>query len=505
MRISMWMLANQLINFDPEIHIQNNAPVTLKNVRRSYGTNCVHVYQEGKNVVCAGEGDHIILKNMDADVAFEIVQSIFDYYDDWKTSVINVAAQHDYETLLNVSQQIFHNPMLIISPNHKVIAMSNYDIDEDQDDEWNYLRRYGYSSYTVAQMLYDNPVQRKQCQATTPQIMKFPKDAHKSNCLSTNVYYDNINCGRLTILEVKRKLNVGDIQLTSILTSLISPYMYHYVASNVIQSIDNPIANMLKGNRVKDAEIERWIKYKKWNRDDNYRIIILTRCHNSQGNTVLPLLNNLIEQNVAESETFTVDNCLVTIVNQDKVSFAETRKFIANLAEDNNYYMGISLSYSEISKTADYFSQARAAVEYGILFEEKKLVFDFYNYAMYYLMEQSDISLQISALHPDIRHIWQMKSDIHVRDKLETMACYLRNERSLVKTAEERFVHRNTLIYRLKKITSEMEYDIEDSYTRSYFIHSMEILGLYLKKYSNTQTGLEDTNLYYYPETKEET
>ena len=91
------------------------------------------------------------------------------------------------------------------------------------------------------------------------------------------------------------------------------------------------------------------------------------------------------------------------------------------------------------------------------------------------------------------------------RDKLETMACYLRNERSLVKTAEERFVHRNTLIYRLKKITSEMEYDIEDSYTRSYFIHSMEILGLYLKKYSNTQTGLEDTNLYYYPETKEET
>ena len=109
--------------------------------------------------------------------------------------------------------------------------------------------------------------------------------------------------------------------------------------------------------------------------------------------------------------------------------------------------------------------------------------------------------MQISALHPDIRRIWKAEGDIHAREKLDTLASYLKNERSLVKTSQDLFVHRNTLIYRLKKIVSEMEYDIEDSYTRIYFVHSMDILQLYLKKYGNVLTGLEGNNLYYYPET----
>ncbi|MBE6014849.1 MAG: hypothetical protein E7241_05740 [Lachnospiraceae bacterium] len=497
MRISMWMLANQLYNFEPELHIQNNAPISLKSARRAYATNCVHVFQQGKDVVCSGEGDKIILKDMDVDVAFEIVQSIFDYYDDWKTSVINVAAQSDYEMLLNVSQQIFHNPLLIISPNHKVIAMSNYSISEEQDDEWNYLQKYGFTSYDAAQMFYDNPVSRKQCQSSTPQIMKFPKDAHKSNCLSTSIFYDNFNCGRLTILEVKRKLNVGDIQLTSILTSLIAPYLYHFVANNVIPSIDNPISNLIKGSKVKDAEIERWIKYKRWNRNDTYRVVVL--CKDVDGsNTTLPLLNNLVEQNVLGSETYIINNGLVVLVNENQTDFKESLEFIKGIAESNNNNVGISLPFNEISKIGDYYSQAVAAIEYGTAFDGDQMLYDFYDYAVDYLIEQSDIGLQLSAIHPDIRRIWRNPKDTHAHDKLITLSSYIKNERSLVKTSQDLYVHRNTLIYRLKKVISEMEYDVEDSYTRTYFTYSIDVLNLYLRKYGTTTGGIEESSLYYY-------
>lgn len=503
MRISMWMLANQLYNFEPELHIQNNAPISLKSARRAYATNCVHVYQQGKDVVCAGEGDTIILKDMDVDVAFEIVQSIFDYYDDWKTSVINVAAQSDYEMLLNVSQQIFHNPLIIISPNHKVIAMSNYTIDEDQDDEWNYLQKYGFTSYDAAQMIYENPVQRKQCMSNTPQILKFPKDAHKSNCLSQSIFYDNVNCGRLTILEVKRKLNVGDIQLTQILTSLIAPYLYHFVANNVIQAIDNPIANLLKGQKVKDTEIDRWIKYMRWNRNDTYHCIVLTK--NAEGsNTVLPLLNNLIEQNVLGSETFIIGNSLVTLANESQMDYEAALEFIEGVAKSNHSYLGISLPFNEIAKVGDYFSQAQAAVEYGTSIDDSKGVYNFYDYAVDYLIEQSDIGLQLSAIHPDIRKIWQNPRDSHAHDKLNTLSSYIRNERSLVKTAQDLYVHRNTLIYRLKKVLSEMEYDVEDAYTRTYFTYSIDVLNLYLRKYGKNNNSENDKSLYYYADNSNE-
>lgn len=495
----MWMLANQLHNFEPELYIQNNAPISLKSARRAYATNCVHVYQQGADVVCDGEGDRIILRDMDVDVGFEIVQSIFDYYDDWRTSVVNVAAQNDYKMLLNVSQQIFHNPLLIISPSHKVIAMSNYDLSENDDDEWNYLQKYGFTSYDTAQMFYDNPVQRRQCLANTPQIMKFPKDAHKSNCLSTNIFYDNMNCGRLTILEVKRKLNVGDIQLTSILTSLIAPYLYHYVSNNVIQSIDNPIFNLIKGIRVKDAEVERWLKYRRWSRSDTYHIVVLSQGEDDS-NTTLPLLNNMIEQNVLASETYIVNNALVILVNESHTDYDEALRFITGICNNKSISIGVSLPFDELTKVSDYYSQAVSAIEYGSLLGDSKQVYLFYDYAVDYLIEQSDISLQISAIHPDIRKIWCNSEDSHARDKLNTLSSYIKNERSLVKTAQDLYVHRNTLIYRLKKVISEMDYSVEDAYTRTYFTYSIDVLNLYLRKYSAASNGIKESTLYYFSE-----
>ena len=450
MRISMWMLANQLYNFEPELYIQSNAPISLKSARRAYATNCVHVYQQGKDVICDGEGDRIILRDMDVEIAFEIVQSIFDYYDDWKTSVINVAAQHDYEMLLNVTQQIFHNPLLIISPSYKVIAMSNYTISEEDDDEWNYLQKYGFTSYDTAQMMFDMPTQRKQSLANTPQIMKFPKSAHKSNCLTTSIFYDNNNCGRHN-----------------------------------------------KGINVKESELERWLKYKRWTKNDTYHLIALSQDY-SEPNTGLPLLNNLIEQNIPGSETYIVNNKLVVLINASQMDYDAACDFMSTLTKNNSACMGLSLPFNELTKVADFFSQAVSAIEYGSMFSEDKSIFDFYDYAIYYMMEQSDISLLLSAIHPDVRAIWCETGDEHSRDKINTISSYIKNERSLVKTAKELYVHRNTLIYRLKKTISEMKYDIEDSYTRTYFIYSIDVLNLYLTKYVNSPAGVKaDKNQLY--------
>ena len=165
-------------------------------------------------------------------------------------------------------------------------------------------------------------------------------------------------------------------------------------------------------------------------------------------------------------------------------------EFLSTITKNNSARMGLSLPFNALTKVADYFSQAVAAIEYGSMFDEDKSIFNFYDYAVYYMMEQSDISLLLSAIHPDVRAILCETGDEHSRDKINTISSYIKNERSLVKTARELYVHRNTLIYRLKKTISEMQYDIEDSYTRTYFIYSIDVLNLYLTKYVNSSTDL---------------
>ena len=58
----------------------------------------------------------------------------------------------------------------------------------------------------------------------------------------------------------------------------------------------------------------------------------------------------------------------------------------------------------------------------------------------------------------------------------ETFREYLLNERDIPKTSEKLIIHRTTLLYRLKKIQSMMNVNLEDPWQRLYMMLSLWIL-----------------------------
>ena len=156
MKLSMWMIANRLSSLDLELEIDENAPASLNSARRAYATNCVHVYQSGDCVVCNGEGNIIRIRNMDETQAFEIVQGVFDYYEDWLDRVVDAIRAKDYQRLVDQAWQAFHNPIVLLDANNKVLGISRRYDPSEMDPEWDYLCKYGYSSLnSVQKMRYD--------------------------------------------------------------------------------------------------------------------------------------------------------------------------------------------------------------------------------------------------------------------------------------------------------------------------------------------------------------
>ena len=83
----------------------------------------------------------------------------------------------------------------------------------------------------------------------------------------------------------------------------------------------------------------------------------------------------------------------------------------------------------------------------------------------------------IYACHPDIRRLCENK----IKDKeqvLKTYFCYLQNYRSVSATARELKIHKNTLIYRIKRIEELFQYDDASAYTREYMLLSLYIFQL---------------------------
>lgn len=81
------------------------------------------------------------------------------------------------------------------------------------------------------------------------------------------------------------------------------------------------------------------------------------------------------------------------------------------------------------------------------------------------------------AVHPDILHLW-LKKQKYQDTKYDTFWCYLENDRSLIRAAAKLFIHRNTLVYHLKRIHELVEYNPEDTYTLDYMKISMRVLNM---------------------------
>ena len=51
MKLSMWMIANQISELDIKLEIREEAQAVLNSARLAYATNCVHIYREQDYVV----------------------------------------------------------------------------------------------------------------------------------------------------------------------------------------------------------------------------------------------------------------------------------------------------------------------------------------------------------------------------------------------------------------------------------------------------------------------
>lgn len=102
MKLSMWMIANRLRALEPELYIRDNAPAILNSARTVYATNCVHCYQEGDKIICKGEDDYIVLTDITLTQTFEIIQSVFDFYEDWLDTIQKKIDESAYQDVVDL-------------------------------------------------------------------------------------------------------------------------------------------------------------------------------------------------------------------------------------------------------------------------------------------------------------------------------------------------------------------------------------------------------------------
>ena len=483
MKLSMWMIANRLSSLDMVLDIKNNAPVVLKSARRVYATNCVHVYREGEDLVCSGEGDTIRVHNMDVTQGVEIIQSVFDYFQDWADQLIQLIRRRDYQGVIDLAWQVFQNPMMILDGNSRVLAITRQYPADSLDEEWAYLCQYGYTSLNAMQQMRNNHTAADFWQHGT-QSFRFSRNKTLAyNGISYCLYCNDAVCGRITVLEKERATNPGDWQLLEYIAAMLEPSLGQIYYESVLSNA-NVFYNLLTGKSFDRKMLDTQLSYQQWSMDDTYCLTLIEVTDTGNKSFISRNLDMLMQTLLYHSHNYVPIKktpYILLLASLRTNTGGEMREFLKVLETHNPIRISFSLPCRGVENIKFLYGQALYALNSGKILHPEEQSSDFFDYALNYLIESGSLEDSVRACMPGVIHLWKMQQK-QKDDLFLTLKTYLDHERSVTKTSETLFTHRNTVQYRIKKVQEILHQDLDDPYVREYCRMSIRVLELHTLK-----------------------
>lgn len=172
---------------------------------------------------------------------------------------------------------------------------------------------------------------------------------------------------------------------------------------------------------------------------------------------------------------------------QGKMNFDYDR--LRHLLEQFHAHAGISNASRHRIRLRTLYSIASSTIRLGIplrRFSDSERIFSYEDYSMYYIIDLCATSYMdthhhndlIYLIHPSIIKICRYDAE-HKSNLRDVLYYYLLSGCSLNRTAQTMYMHRNTVLNKLNKISELTEIPLEDGYTRHRMIMSCLIMRYY--------------------------
>ncbi len=133
--------------------------------------------------------------------------------------------------------------------------------------------------------------------------------------------------------------------------------------------------------------------------------------------------------------------------------------------EKATFVCGTSGIFNDLSLRSPYIEQAKLALEYGVRMKGKNSIFSYYDHF-------SEIVLQLgyenisahNIILPEVQQLLDYDKD-NSSNYYESLNCYLSERCDMTKAAAKLFLHRNSLMYRIKKCEEIMDVRLDDAKT----------------------------------------
>ena len=399
-------------------------------------------------------------------------------------------ATHDLTHIINVASKIFNNPIFIIDQGFRLITKSDAAV---EDSIWNDLVKTGYYSYDNLKLAKNDKRYTVITKSKEPvyihisssdslrtlencTFLQLDKKVLSNSRLVNNLYKENNRIGSITIIEYNKTIEQYHIDLLKFLSKIIllaidlSPGEYNTTGGN---SFANILDDILSNKISNKASLNSRLNFCNIHLKKYFFVIAIqsTLPYSDSSGIELKHYQTILSYLFKNKNTIIYENNIIYLFDTNDKTLFENSSFryrliyyLISILKENNLICGMSSVFEDLLELKKYYSEAIKALMFGKIHDNSKY---FYPYKAEYIFEEMVSDLVANSdnytnyCHPAFIAIQEYDKS-NGTDYLNTLKIYIKNFNNLNIAAKELFIHRNSLSYRINKISDIFDVDLND-------------------------------------------
>ena len=426
----------------------------------------------------SGEGPHLFCPGQDEIVLLSILLDLFGRWQSWELQLDQLVYQNvSLHEICQFGESILNCPICIHDDWFIMIAMSQ-GLPKVMPPEYVMSSSKAFVPQVIVEDFKYDTDYLETYRHRNAQYWQSSPDVPGS--LYVNLWDGDLYQGRLLIVEDRRTFRPMDYLLAEFLTQRVTILMQRRQLGHpqTYRSMDDILFDLLQGQKPDPAEESQLLSMLGWNRNDKFTCIRVKR----QDTESTPVADHTLHSDLFRAFPGSYilydghHQCIVLNLSLQDTTLPSIFHTLAPLCRDYCLHAGISSPVPGTQELHIAFHQAEVALHQAFRLRSDKWIYAFSECALDYIFSNLQTSLEPRHIAAPELQLLIDHDQQNGTQHFETLRTYLLQERDIPRTSEKLIIHRTTLQYRLKKIQSLTELDLDNPWTRLYLMLSLWIL-----------------------------
>lgn len=389
-----------------------------------------------------------------------------------------LSEENGLQEIADVGLALIGNPVIILNYTNDSITCSNIELENIAWNELKNEKKFTLDTiirYEACGILVElNQDQKKK----SPFIFRGNLSG-QPNCIGVNIFIKEKQAAQIVIPALINSFCANEMELAEILAHAVTleiqklqtineynkGYTYEYIIKDLL---DGTVMDELDLNQ---RLINAGIKIK------NYHYVLVISFSDFVHSDNLPdmnCLNNIIGNDIS----IIFNNYAVTVISRssDNLLSKQEKDNINIFLKNNKLIGGLSQLFMKFGELDQYYQQSLFAIEQGQKNNSKAALHHYENYALDHLLMYTMKEANLNTFCHPIIILLKNYDDHNSTEYLETIYTFIKFNRDISKTSNELHIHKNTLNYRLKKISELIEIDWNNGELLAHMLLSIKLL-----------------------------